>query len=1137
MYSVDGTTILSPSDLTAFLECDHLTRLELEVAGGVRARPEQHDPELEVIRKRGFQHEARELERLVAEGRSVVEIEHPSSSPDELRAAEAETLRAMQAGVEVVFQATFFDGRWRGHADFLIRVDTPSDLGGWSYEVADTKLARRAKPAALLQLCAYAEQVARLQGLWPHEVEVVTGDGGRSRHRIADVVAYYRAAKSRLEAFVEAFVEETPAATYPDPVDHCRVCPWSPQCEERRRRDDHLSLVARMRRDMVVKLGRVGVSTVVDLAARADGEPVPRIGQPTLDRLVAQARLQVAARGGGQILHELLPPDGDERGLAALPAPSPGDVFFDLEGDPWVDGGGIEYLFGFVGRTGNDAAYRCFWGHTPDQEKAAFEGFIDFVTDRLALDPHLHVYHFAPYEQTALKRLMGRYATREAEVDSLLRGKVFVDLYKVVRESVRLSTEGYGLKKIEPLYLPPRHEAVSDGGSSIAVYEDWLETGDGALLESLRSYNEVDCRSTEGLRDWLEDRRIELAASGLEPVERPERPEPAPNERVAAEEAEAAELVARLTHDVPEDRARRTAEQQGRWLLAALVGWHRREAKPEYWAMYDRLGRSDADLVNDSESIGELTYEGVVGEVARSLVHRYRFDPAQEHKMRVGGRPVDPATKKDLNQIVALEPITGKIDLKRGRSSEAAHPRSLIPGWPVNDDVVRAALGRVAHWVADHGIDGPGPYRAVRDLLLERPPRILGGVPGAALAGEHERPLDAARRLVAALDDTCLAVQGPPGSGKTWTGSWLILDLVLQGKRVGVTASSHAAIGNLLDGVCKRAGEEAKSVQVLQRSSDDDRCADAVVRCATTNGAVDQALAEGTADVVAGTKWLFSRPELADKLDVLVVDEAGQLSLADLVAVSGSAKNLVLLGDPQQLAQPSKGTHPGGAEASALEHVLAGRATMPPDRGLFLSTSFRMHPAVCGFVSELAYDGRLESDPSTEKQTVAAGPIVEGSGLRFIGVESEGNRTRSHEEAERVAEVVHALTGRAYTDERGQQGWLTLDHILVIAPFNAQVAALAEVLPAGAQVGTVDRFQGQEAPVVIYSMGASSADDVPRGIEFLYSRNRTNVAVSRARALAVLVASPALLEARCRTVGQVALVNGLCRFVELAAAR
>ena len=1110
--------VLSPSDLTAFAACEHRTGLERLAVLGLLDKPDRDDPELEVLRRRGDEHERAELDRLRAAGLHVVEIACDGSTPDDLARAEADTVRAMHDGADVIYQATFFDGRWRGHADFLHKVDRPSRLGAWSYEVADTKLARRARPTAVLQLCAYSEHVARIQGVWPDEIEVVTGDGERHRHRLADAVSWYRQVKARFEAFLEGPVELT---TYPHPVAHCRVCPWLDGCVERRRADDHLSLVAGMRRDMVAKLQAIGVETMAALAVTEPGAPVPGMGQPTADRLRHQARLQVARGRDGRMRWDVLEPDGPGRGLAGLPEPSPGDLFFDLEGDPWAGEGGLEYLWGL---TEVDGTYHAFWAHDAAGERRALEAVVDLFLERLDQFPGMHVFHYAPYEVSALTRLAAKYGTREPEVDRLLRGDVLVDLYRIVRQGVRVSEESYGLKKLEPLWLPARDGAISDGGSSIVAYEAWLESRDQTLLDDIRAYNEVDCLSTQGLRDWLEERRHELPDEPPRPVAL----DTAPSESVAEDDARTASLAAALVAKVPDDLADHTDDEAARWLLAQLLSFHRREARPEWWAWFDRLERTDEELAADHECLGELEYEGVVAELGKSLVHRYRFDPAQEHKIGVGDKPADPRTGRGAGEVMALDAATGAIDLKRAASSEAPHPRSLIPAAPRGTRAQQAAIVRVAERV----LEQPESSSAVLDLLRRRPPARRDTVPGQVLHTPGEPGAEAVRRVVPQLAGACLAVQGPPGSGKTWTGAAVVVDAVRRRKKIGVTAQSHKAIGNLLTAIVERAVADDVEVRIVQRAPESDRCTAPGVACATSNDEIDAALDAGTVDVVGGTPFLFSRAELDGRFDLLVVDEAGQLALANVVAVSGAATDLVLLGDPQQLPQVTRGTHPPGAGVSALEHLLGGEPTVPPHMGVFLDRSHRMHPDVCCFVSAIAYEGRLHPVEGCKQQGIADGPLVSGAGLRWVPVEHEANRTRSAEEALTVRAVVDALLGRAWVDPTGQQGWLALEDILVIAPYNAQVAELAEALPAGARIGTVDRFQGQEAPVVVYSLAASSADDVPRGLDFLLSINRFNVAVSRAKALCIVVGSPELLRAPCNTVHQVRLVNALCRFVE-----
>ncbi len=1136
MQLLDGELVLSPTDLTGFAACERLTQLELAVTRGELERPQRDDPELDVLVRQGELHEAGQLERFKAEGKSVVEIANHVSGRADLQRAEADTLAAMRAGAEVIYQATFFDGRWRGHADYLLRVEPPSKLGAWSYEVADAKLAQRVKAAALLQMCAYSEQVERLQGLAPRLMHVITGDKALHAFRVADYAAYYRSLKTRYLAFVA----DPGGEVYPDPVAHCGVCRWEPACDQRRRDDDHLSLVARLGRDQTRKLVAAGIATRTSLAESPIDTAVTGIGETTLERLRAQAKLQVEGAGRHPPKFALLapePPDisGHDRGLAGLPSPSPGDLFFDMEGDPWALDGGLEYLFGVVDIVDGTPEYRPFWGHDRAGEKQAFEDFIDFVTARLAQYQDAHIYHYAAYEQTAVKRLMGKYATREDDVDALLRGGVFVDLYRVVLQSVQISTEGYGLKKIEALYMQRAAGAVADGASSIVAYEGFLETRDPHVLDEISDYNRDDCESTRLLRAWLEERRPEAERKFGEISRRPAERDPAPSEGVAEHDAKLAALEAQLCAGVGEP-GRRSNEQQAHWLLAQLLHWYRRESRPEWWAFFRRLHDLSGDeFVDDAECIGGLEYEGAIGHVDRSTVHRYKFAP-QDHKFGIGSQPYDPATENGVGIVVALDDAQGTIDLKRGNASEVPHPTNLIAPGPISTKQLGDSVAAVGAWVAEHGIEGPGSYRAARDLLRRHPPRIRDTEPGASIRHEGEDPIDTAVRVATRLDNTALAVQGPPGSGKTYAGAHMIAELVRHGRRVGVTANSHAVIGTLLEEVCEVAKKKGVPLRALQKCAPEQHCGVNAVESTTNNQDVINRIKAGDVDLVAGTAWLFARNDIADTLDVLFVDEAGQMSLANAVAVSRAARSIVLLGDPQQLAQPGNGTHPEGAGASALGHLLGEHQTVPGNLGLFLDTTHRMHPDVCQFISEVSYEGRLHSEPLLERQRVngAGDSLLNGSGLRFVPVEHAGDRSASTNEARCVAQLVDALVGATWIDKDGVEAVLELQNVVIVAPYNAQVACLREQLPEGARIGTVDKFQGQEAAVAIYTMATSSAEDVSRTIEFLYDLHRLNVAVSRARALSIIVCSPELLRLHCRNPEQMRLVNALCRYEECA---
>ena len=1131
MQLVDGRLVRSASDLVGFLECEHLLTLDRAAARGSLARPARADPELDLLAEKGLLHEHRFRDALLAEGRRVVEIARPErelATLPALHETHARTEAAIREGADAIYQAAFFDGRWLGYADFLLRVEVPSLLGSWSYEVADTKLARRVKSAALLQLCSYAEHLERIQGRAPEHLIVVTGDRVRHPYPSVEHAAYFRAVKRSFDLALDAAGD----ATYPEPVGHCEVCRWSEVCEARRRADDHLSLVAGLTRDQTRKLRGAGVGTVAGLAA-TDRPSVPRIGAATYAKLRGQATLQVEGRADGVVRSALLPLE-PHRGLALLPEPVPGDLFFDMEGDPWAEDDGLEYLFGVTEIVGGAPVYETFWARDRAEEKIAFERFIDHVMERLAREPALHVYHYAAYERTKLTKLMQRHATREEEVDALLRGGILVDLYQVVRQAVQVSQESYSIKKLEPLYLPAaRGGAIQGGAASVVAFERWLDTRDQRILDEIGAYNALDCESTWRLRDWLEGRRRDAERALGVSVARPEPPSAAPPAKVAAEDAEVAALAALLTADLPGERSAWGRPERARWLLAQLLSFHRREQKPEWWEYFRRLELSDEELADDPASLAPVTFvEGSRQVVKQSFVHSYEFDPAQEHKFKRGDAPIDPHLRAAAGTVESIDNTTGRIALKKGKAYFREHPVALVPEAPQGDDVLREALRRVARAVVDRGIDGDGPYRAARALLGGGWPTIVGAPPGAPLAGPDEDGLAAARRLAPLLRGTVLGIQGPPGSGKTFTGAEMLVDLVAAGKRVGVTASSHRAITNLVRTACERAAARGVGLRVVQRGDPGEVCDRPEVTVADSPRAAEEALAAG-ADVVAGTAWLFARDTLERSVDVLFVDEAGQLSLANAVAVGGAADSLVLLGDPNQLDQPTKGVHPPGAGVSALAHVLGDARVMPAARGLFLGTTWRLHPDVCGYVSEIFYAGRLAPHPDCARQGVGGIGRLGGTGLRYAPVPHEGARTTSPAEVERVAGLVAALLRGSWTDRHGVTRPLTAEDILVVAPYNAHVARLGERLP-GVRVGTVDRFQGQEAPVVIYSMATSTREDMPRGMEFLYSWNRLNVAVSRAQGLAILVQSPALLRVRCHTPEQMRLANALCRFVEMA---
>ena len=995
----------------------------------------------------------------------------------------------------------------------------------------------------MLQICLYSDLLETIQGTRPEHMYIVPprDDFIPDKYRVDDFMAYYRLVRRRLEAAIGSAPSSDGAPpTYPDPVPHCDICHWWPVCDGQRRRDDHLSLVAGISRLQTRELQARQVQTLERLAS----EPLPLSWKPTRGAVEAyarvreQARVQRDGRKAGRVLYELLPQQPG-LGLERLPAPSTGDVFFDLEGDPFVGQSGREYLFGWVveDRPGSPE-YRSLWALAPAAERSAFEAFVDFVMERWARHPELHVYHFAPYEPAAIKRLMGRYATRENEVDRMLRAGLFVDLHAVVKQALRASVEEYSIKKLEALYDFTRAADLDDAGVSLRVVQRALELEepdaiDADVRQVVATYNRDDCVSALRLYRWLEGVRAGLEAKGTS-LARPPIGEGLPSEAVAERDREVRQVMDALLDGVPFERAGRTDEQQARWLLAYMLEWHRREEKAAWWEFFRLRELSDEALLDEKAALSGLQYVGRAGAVKGKAVDRYRF-PTQETSIRGGDRlklplPLD----QDFGEVVAIDLGAHTLDVKKRGACEHVHPTSVFSHDNVSSRELAASLLRLGRWIAKNGIDAPGAHRAARDLLLGRPPRIAGHA-GGPLRREDETGVRAARRLVAALERGTLAIQGPPGTGKTRTGARMICDLVRAGKKIGVCAMSHKVIRLLLDTVVEAAKEEQVSPPRCFHKVPEITGAPGDVAEVTDNAGALRALRLGAARVLGGTAWLWSREEFFEAVDVLFVDEAGQMSLANVLAIAQCAGAMVLLGDPQQLEQPLQGSHPEGTEVSALEHLLQGGKTITDDRGLFLEETWRLHPAICGLTSELFYDGRLKPIPALERQAILGPVPIAGAGLWFLPVAHDGNQSSSPEEVVAVAALVERLTaGDVRWRKRDEtEHPLRLEDILIIAPYNAQVGDLSARLP-GARVGTVDRFQGQQAPVVVYSMTTSTPADAPRGMEFLYSLNRFNVATSRARCACVIVGSPRLFEPECQTPRQMKLANACCRYLELA---
>ena len=1133
MKIFDHTVALSATDLANHLSCRHLTMLNLLLAKREIAAPSWDNPHLRVLQQRGLEHEEAYIASLRSNGLSIDDF----SGEGEDHAATS-TYDAMRRGDQVIVQAVLGDKNWRGRADVLLRVDNgrTSRFGNWSYEAADCKLVRETKAETILQLCVYSELIAELQGLEPEFFHVIRPEVGfvPESYRLTAYAAYYRVVKNSLQNAVNVGED-----AYPEPVAHCEICRWWKECDGQRRRDDHLSLVAGASRLQRKELVTHGVTTLEALSKLP--LPIPfkpsRGAREGYARIREQARIQKEARDEGRLKFELLN-SADGEGLCRLPAPSEGDIFLDFEGDPFVEGGGLEYLFGVATADGEGRlSYEGRWAVDRAGERAAFVWLIDLIFERMGRFPDLHIYHFGGYETGAVKRLVLRYATREGEVDRLLRGEAFVDLHSITKQSLRASVEEYSLKEMEKFGDYRRLVPLPDANQARHFVEHQLELRNSLnLTDAIRAvvegYNEDDCRATERHREWLEHLRSELVAAG-KVIARPAPKDGAPSEELSAHAKRVAGLFDALTSDLPAEPRDRSQAQAAQWLLAHALDWHRREEKVKWWEYYCMRELPEEELYDEKAAVAGLSHRRRMPKASpkeKAPTDQYTYPP-QECAIREG----DTLYTQDgeiFGAVVATDTAIRTIDVKKPIKLDAFHAtaafaHSLYPTKEQSESILRCA-----EWIVAHGIEGRGDYQAARDLLLRTPPRLIKGT--VRRRGD-EKVVQAACRAAVSLDSSVLPIQGPPGAGKTYAGARMICALVKEGRRVGITAVSHKVIRRLLDEVAEAAREMHIDAVRCGHRKDDADPKSGPVREIGNNAAALRALQSGKVNVLGGTSWLWCREEFRDSLHCLFVDEAGQMSLANVLACAPAGRNLVLLGDPQQLEQPQQGSHPEGSDISALAHLLGGSRTIGEDQGLFLAETWRLHPEICRFTSELFYEQRLVSVDGLQLQSIAAPSLLSGSGLWFAPVVHDGNRSHSNEEIDVVSRIVADLTksGSTWTDSKGIVRSLTLNDILVVAPYNDQVNRLTERLK-DARVGTVDKFQGQQAAVVIYSMTTSTPEDAPRGMEFLYDPNRFNVATSRARCACIVVGSPRLFSPECRTPRQMELANVLCRFAEMS---
>ncbi len=1122
MQKKESHIIYSPSDVVVYFKspfASWMDRYYLEYRDKIKCDElGEYD---KFIIDLGFKHEKSVLEKLLQQS-PVVKIDTTNKNT-----AREATKIAIASKKEIVFQPFLEKGCFAGFADFIVfdKIE--------GYHIWDAKLAFNIKPHYLLQLCCYADMLQEITGYLSKKIVVASGDGSYKKHLTKDFIFHYYEIRDKFLDFQSSFSGELGDCPLPQRGEEWGR--WKTHAENILKEKDDLSQVARISNGQIVRLKKAGVETLKDLADYKGPTPA-KMKDTKLQELITQAQFQVtsrerqeqdiAATPAYKVIKDSL------KGLNSLPLPSDGDVFFDIEGYPLVTGG-LEYLFGACGRDDDgELSFFEWWAHDKEEEKKSFESFIDWIFKRWSKYPDMHIYHYAQYEITAVRKLSTRYGTREKEVDDLLRNEIFVDLYRIIKHGMIVGTKGYSIKDIELLYRNKRSTEVASGADSIVQYARWKASKESkdplksGILSEIRSYNIDDCYSTAELVAWL----YKVAEKNCIKIgEKESREIVKDNEdSLTDHQKEVRDVVQKL----------KQKEDKTSSIVADLLEFHNREEKVLWWNFFDALEKTESELYHDSGSIVGVIARDEQHREARSLVQPYCFDALQNFKFSSSGRV------KAFFQHLPNTPFTVTSSSSKRRDeiclkiSEKKLQEELNGEFPKKGNLIlleHISAGVIQQNLLQQGkelIDGKISRVAAALLLSKKPPlnNTINRQDTVSFISEN----------IKTFNGDYLLVQGPPGTGKTYTASRVIANLLNEGKKIGIVSNSHKAINNLLEATISVSKNEHSFLKVGGDRLGEEFSARHLFLTSSTGS--EEVYDDG---VVAGTTWLFSRHEWREKLDFLFVDEAGQVSLANAVALARCCKNMVLLGDQMQLQQPIQGSHPGDSGLSVLQYILKEessdednyifRQVVAPDKGVFLSESRRMSPALCRFVSATLYDDKLtHSIICAQQKVVITGEeeyIKKESGIIFSNVNHIGNTQKSDEEAKRVAAIFKELIGKECIIG-DKTKILKKEDFLFITPFNAQVKNLEYALPQGVRIGSVDKFQGQQAPVCILSLTLSAGEEGSRGVSFVLDPHRINVAISRAQCLSVVVGSKDLLNTTIKNISDIKLLNLFARIIK-----
>lgn len=1121
MKVINNKIVYSPTDLNNFVACKyHIKNDLIAKTDGLKKKEKSADLKLRI--EYGIKHEKDYYSELSQKYKKKIIIDPKQPAEKKFK----DTVEAIKKGYDLIYKAYLIHEDFGGEIDFLIKHKTKSDLGSYSYEVSDTKVTKTLRPKHVLQTTGYSFLLSKIQGLLPKKMHLIDGTKLINSFNVSEFIDYFLFTRKNFEKFLTKVQKQK---MYPEKCSFCNICDWQDVCVKKWDEDNYINQVCGIRSSQIIKLKKENINTIKQLAEIEPANIKAKINPGSKIKLTQQARLQEEKRLTQKSKY-IFNKTEKNKGFYKMPKPNEGDIFYDIEGFPQAEQRPFEYLHGIYFYNGKDFEFKDFTvkEYTKKEEERIFIDLINFFEKHFKKYPEAFIYHYNDYEKRALRELASDYSSTFIKgynfIDRLLRLKKFIDLYRVVSQCMQTSEKDLSLKTIEKFYREERNADIKTADDSIRLFESWLVTNSKKNIDDIIAYNEEDCVSTFELRNFLiKHRSKEL------PFFKQTKEEENNNANVKDFELNEAAIQLKLNEKL------KGKDSDVKENLKDLVGFHRRENKSKYWAKFDRLDKSPDELLDDPECIGgALFIKKTKIKDTDNNIYLYKFNE-QNFKLKEDSPAHEITSQLDFGKITKIEEIKNdenyiELTITSKRIAKIGEPPKLFdfgPGRVVDTSTIGSALNK---FILNYTEGEKSKFKCGLDILKKDFPDLKQIKKGDPIINNLNNLVEESIEAVKKMNSSYLLVQGPPGSGKTYTSAKIILSLLKDNKKVGITSNSHKAINNLLKQIEKFALEENFSFKGMKKSSkDEDKLKGEIIE--DVSGRMKEFPSEYL--LHAGTAWLFSDPRWTSKIDYLFVDEAGQVSLANTLAISTSTKNIILIGDQMQLSQPIQGIHSGNSGKSALDFLLGDYDTIPLSRGIFLGVTRRLNEKICKYISSSFYESRLKSHPITQERSVSLElKEIKNEGIFYLPVDHQDCTQKSDEEAKIIKDYCSKILGKNYTEDK-QKKKITIDDIMMVAPFNMQVNNLKKILDKKeARIGTIDKFQGQESKVVFISMTSSDPENLPRHKEFFFSRNRLNVAISRAQCVAVILFNPKLLLADCQKINEIRLVNNFCKLLQ-----